>query len=130
MDYPDANGIMFDAHRAYLSADRREWGHPPTVYDDSVKNRWRQYWVGRPCWWCEQSTHYGGVRGELHHMARTDIPFAFSWLCVDCHQHHGTAVTSNAFGRLLYLKWKYDRKNTVWIPLAVKSGQHLPDLEP
>lgn len=130
-DYRDMLGIPFDAHRAFLPA--RTANFPSGAKDCgsvSEMQEWRSHWVGKPCWWC------GEPGNELHHLPvagmgskKIQERWLFCWLCSDCHRHSGCAVTLEAMGRLLWLKWKWDRENVWWCGMAMRMGRHLPELE-
>lgn len=130
--YLDSLDIPYDQHRLWLPAACSDWPKPKSIKDPRAVKSWRAGWVSCYCWWCDKPTTLRGTEfaGELHHLARTDLPFAFSWLCKFCHQTSGEAVRADMLGRMLYLKWYHDRKNLSWCHLAIAIGRHLPDLEP
>ena len=127
--FVDACGIAFDDHRLWLPPRCADWPKVKSIKDRLVAVSWRAAWTGLACWWCRDVPQnvYPGWRydGELHHLARYDLPVCFSWLCSKCHRHSGDAVTADALGHMLYLKWKHDKDNLSWVHLALAHGKHL-----
>lgn len=132
----DCLGIPFERHTEWLAPSTRDWP-TPEVKDllPAVLANWRAKWAGRPCWWCEQGTtdRIALNRGELHHLhaaggKKVNEPWCFTWLCADCHRHDGEAVKVESLGRLLFLKWQHDPRNTYWQGIAVRLRRRLPDL--
>jgi len=128
----DALGIPFDEHRKWLPVRVSDFPTPKKISNARAIVQWRRRWEGRPCWFCGRPTTSAGFdasRGELHHMARYDLPTCFSWLCASCHRHDGRAVTREALGSLIVWKHHFDRSNLSWVVLAIALGRHLPDLK-
>jgi hypothetical protein len=132
--YHDRMGIPFDQHTLWLPSSTSNFPTPPLPGQSEGKRilaAWRANWAGTPCWWCGGKTtaNFGKEKGELHHL-RTGIEsaYTYTWLCAGCHRIGGDAVKAESLGRLLWLKWFFDKENTFWYGIAIRLRRRLPDL--
>lgn len=131
--YRDGNEVPFHCYRHFLKERVSEWTRPRIPKDANIVLAWRKKWVGKNCWWCGNPTseiRTANNHGEVHHMARYDIPTCFAWLCADCHRITGRAVFRENLGRLLTVKYLRDRENLSWPVLAACMGKLLPEPYP
>jgi len=133
--YTDALGIPFS--QIYQWVPNISWNasFPKKIENKKAAYDWKYLWHQLPCWWCSRETCDDSIdsHGEVHHVVRHDATWAFAWLCSTCHRHTGEGVTTEALGRLLYLKWRWDCRHTSWLHLAVAyrsaTGKYLPELQ-
>ena len=128
----DSLGISFAKHRDWVPTRSADFNRSSKGVSREGVIRWRSRFEKRRCWFCQKETNcneFSNRRGELHHMARHDLPTCFAWLCADCHRLDGRAVTKEALPKLLYCKWKLYSRHLSWVHLALAIGYHLPEVE-
>lgn len=128
--YRDRNGLAYDDYRLWLPPNVALWPTPPRVKEDTqgLQSAFHEKWAGSECWWCKAKPRTG--HHELHHLAggmkgRSHETYLFTWLCKTC---HALRANPQDLGRILYLKWYYDREETDWCRTAIRHGRWLPDL--
>ncbi len=122
-NYPDCHGIDFDEVRLHLPARVADWPTVVRVKDPAICRAMHEWFRG--CWNC------GWSRVEAHHIAggtkgRSDEFCNIAMLCGACHPKANTAELP--MGRILYLKWKFDKPHTDWVRLSLLANRFLPDL--
>jgi hypothetical protein len=130
MELRDAQGIPFYECELWVPHRAGDFPHPRKAALDGSLSLWRRRW--KHCWWCGVGTEQDATsprHGEIHHLVRHDAPFAYTWLCADCHRLGGVAVTRGALPHLLWLKWTWDHKHTSWVHLTLAHGKFLPTPE-
>jgi 5-methylcytosine-specific restriction endonuclease McrA len=131
--YADSRGIRFDEYHFHLPAKVSDWQTVVRVDDARICSDMHEWFKG--CWACcwddrdyaattdyELQAHHitGGTKG------RSDEYSNIAMLCMDC---HGDANTNGLpMGRILFLKWKFDRQHTDWVRLALLARRFLPGL--
>lgn len=126
--YADCHGVRFDEYRDWLPERVSDWKQIVRVDDPVVCARMHGSWAN--CWEC------GGFRGweyiiEAHHIVggtkgRADEFCNIAMLCRECHSNANTAKLP--MGRILFIKWKWDRQHVDWVRLALLKRSFLPDL--
>lgn len=124
----DACGIPLADHRKWLPDRVADFPRPDKAGSKEELDAWRDRFAGTKCWWCGRLT-FDWVRGELHHIARHDAPWAFFWCCSRCHRIEGDVAKSANLYRVLVLKHRYDREHTSWNHLAQGLRRFLPTEE-
>ena len=123
-NYRDCHGVDFDDVRYILGEDRNKWPKVVRVIDPAVCKLIHQLWLY--CWNCRDN----GI--EAHHefagsAGKTDELCAMFALCSECHGNVHTPKLP--LGRMLFLKWKFDRMHTDWVRATLLRGSFLPELE-
>lgn len=125
--YRDCHGIAFDEYRMCLPDDVREWPQIKRVQDWEVEKKMHQ-WFGS-CWNCGDGSFHLPL--ECHHIiggtkGRSDELCNIAMLGQSCHANANT--NKLPMGRVLFLKWEWDRLHTDWVRIALLHRKHLPDL--
>jgi hypothetical protein len=133
--YCDSKGLAFEDVRAYMQKHygvrTADWPTVKPVADKHVCKMIHEmpWWFGA-CWNCEGHGDGWNVFIEAHHIVgagrRSDELCNIALLCSACHVEVKTRKLPQ--GRILFLKWKYDRQHCDWARLAILRGQFLPDL--
>lgn len=126
--YPDCQGLGFDEARLFVEQwyGKRPGDWPKVVRVRDSKVCTAMHILFGLCWECD------AFAIEAHHMAsgflrgKTDEMAALAMLCKLCHANVNTPALP--LGRILYLKWKYDRPHTDWVRLIRIHGHFLPNL--
>lgn len=130
--YCDSRGVPFDMyHLQPPIAGKRvaDWPAIVRVTNPEVcrvmHQRFDEYKVG-PCWQCGE---FGPV--QAHHLGagsagRSDEFTAIVVLCSRCHGQEKESIVP--LGRLIYIKWKFDKANLDWVRLALLVGRFLDPL--
>jgi hypothetical protein len=124
--YLDSRGIPFDEwmlQPPVLSTAPRWWPQIKRVSDDEVCALMHRRFLC--CWHC------AGAPVQAHHMAagsrgRSDELTLICMLCRRCHGQEKEPILP--LGRLLYLKWKFDKITLDWVRVALAMREMLPDL--
>lgn len=130
-EYRDRNGITFAEYKIGRPKLIADWPRTRRVKQDTGQQaEFHLAYKGTPCWWCGEFSFWFDRVHELHHLCagsagRSHERCLFTWLCRDCHREH---VAADDFGRLLFLKWKYDPAGTDWVRTAIRYSRFLPEL--
>jgi hypothetical protein len=136
--FPDSKGIYFDEVRAEVQKRYgmkvSDWDQIRVVEDPEICKR--MHAMFGECWNCGRREPWNKI--DAHHIAgsshRSDELCNIAMLCgvvwngeaESCHSNVKTSKLPQ--GRILFLKWKYDRQNTDWVRLTLLGRKFLDDL--
>jgi hypothetical protein len=131
--YADSRGIRFDEYHFYLPAKVSDWQTVVRVDDPTVCRKMHE-WHGDMCWacgWPWSSMDVPTRRIEAHHIAagtkgRADEYANIAMLCNLCHLSANTSGLP--MGRILFVKWAFDRQHVDWVRIALLARRFLPGL--
>lgn len=122
-EYRDSRGVAFGEVRFLLPASTHDWPTITRVDDPKVSDLMHRLF--KTCWHCKRKPV------EAHHLCagsagKSDELTAIAILCPVCHGQRRETILP--LGRILFLKWKFDRQHLDWVRVALLLRKFLPDL--
>lgn len=130
--YEDSTGLSFYDVRAYMQKHYgvrvADWPSVRRVDDPAACATMHKLF--NRCWECGQYRGLGRDALEAHHIGsqfkkKSDELTLIAMLCAHTHR---LAKQELPFGRILFLKWKYDRIHLQWERVCLITRKFLPDL--